>query len=163
MYTNQTISLCLVLDIGVVLGTVNATNVAIVVVSTQAKHWPTVDSLPSFLPDRPDFLAEALITIPGHCCTYMYTPSLISVRFVSLFFNFLSPVKLSCRGSYTPGLYESYMSIWFGGWAVWMEGGQSFMPPVCDKSQSICQCHYLLKHKGCLCYCFGFNGQSVLL
>ncbi len=67
----QTTSSCLVFDTGVVLGTVNATNLTIVDVSTQAKHGPTF--LPSFLAGL-IFLAKALITIPGHCWMYMYTP-----------------------------------------------------------------------------------------
>lgn len=148
---------------GVVLSTVNGTKVAIVGVTI---HKQSVDQL--WIPFLPSWQAWCFgqstdIIIPGQCCRYMYTPSLISVRFVSLFFNFLSPVKLSCHGSYTPALYECCMSIWFGGWAARMEGGYGFMPPVCDKSQSICQFHYLLKHKGCSCYYSFFNRLPSLL
>jgi len=50
------------------------------------------------------------------------------------------------------------MSIWFGGWAASIEGGYGFMPLARDKSQSICKCHYLLRHKGCSCCYSGFNG-----
>ncbi len=129
-------------------------------------HKQSVDQLwIAFLPSwQAWFFGRSTDNHPRPLLYVHVHPILHRSAFVSLFFNFLSPVKLSCHGSYTPGLYESYMSIWFGGWAVLMEGGYSFMPPVCDKSQSICQCHYLLKHKGCSCYCSGFNGhQSVLL
>lgn len=128
-----------------------------------SKAWTNHGS-PSFLPDRPAVWAKPLITIPGHCYMCMYTPSLISGQAVALFFNFLSPVKLSCHGSCTPAVHQCCVSIWFGGWAAGMEGGYYFMPLVCDKSLSICLCHYLLKHKGCSSYCSGFNGiQSLSL